>query len=146
LELHPVRLDAANAAAMVAGYDLVLDGTDDFGARAAVNAACVAAGLTLVSGAVARWSGQLGVFDGRPCWRCLVPEPPPEAETCAAVGVAGPLVGVIGAAMALEAVKLLAGMGQPLLGRLLLYDGLSGAARTARVAADPECPVCALTP
>ena len=142
LELHPLRLDEAGAPELVASYDLVLDGTDDFGARAAVNAACVTAGRTLVSGAVSRWSGQVGVFAGRPCWRCLVPEAPPDAETCAAVGVAGPLTGVIGAAMALEAVKLLTGAGGPLLGRLLLYDGLSGAARTVRVAADPACPVC----
>jgi molybdopterin/thiamine biosynthesis adenylyltransferase len=146
LELHPVRLDGANAAELVATYDLVLDGTDDFGARAAVNAACMAAGRSLVSGAVARWSGQVGVFGGRPCWRCLVPEPPPDADTCATVGVAGPLTGVVGAAMALEAVKLLTGAGEPLLGRLLLYDGLAGAARTVRVAADPECPVCGLRP
>ena len=142
LELHPVLLDGTNAPALVGGYDLVVDGTDDFGTRAAVNAACVAAGRPLVSGAVARWSGQLGVFQGRPCWRCLVPEAPPDAETCAVVGVAGPLVGVIGAAMALEAVKLVTGAGEPLTGRLLLYDGLSGAARIAGVAADPACPVC----
>jgi molybdopterin/thiamine biosynthesis adenylyltransferase len=146
LELHPVSLDEANAAELVANYDVVLDGTDDFGARGVVNAACVAGGRTLVSGAVARWSGQVGVFRGRPCWRCLVPQPPPDAETCASVGVAGPLTGVVGAAMALEAVKLLMGAGEPLLGRLLLYDGLTGAARTTRVAADPECPVCGLRP
>ena len=146
LEIHPLRLDEANARGLVAAHDLVLDGTDDFAARAAVNAACVAEGRPLVSGALARWSGQLGVFAGRPCWRCLVPESPPEAETCAAVGVAGPLAGVIGAAMALEAVKLLTGAGEAPSGRLLLYDGLSGAARTVRVAPDPACPVCGVSP
>jgi len=142
VEPHAVRVDAANAAGLVRGCDLVLDGTDDFPTRFAVNAACLAEGKPLVSGAVARWSGQVGVFAGRPCWRCLVPEALPDAETCAAVGVAGPLVGVIGAAMALEAVKLITGAGRPLLGRLLLYDGLSGESRTVAVAADPTCPDC----
>lgn len=142
VELHPIRLGADNAPALAAAYDVVLDGTDDFETRAAVNAACVAEARPLVSGAVARWSGQVGVFAGRPCWRCLVPEAPPDAETCAAVGVAGPLTGLVGAAMALEAVKVLAGAGEPLLGRLLLYDGLAGQARTVRVVADPACPVC----
>jgi molybdopterin/thiamine biosynthesis adenylyltransferase len=142
LEPHALRLDATDARGLVARYDLVLDGTDDFETRAAVNAACVQVERTLVSGAVARWSGQLGVFSGRPCWRCLVPEAPPDAETCAAVGVAGPLTAGIGAGMALETVKLLTGAGQALTGRLLLYDGLGGEARTVRVQADPACPVC----
>lgn len=142
VDLHPVRLASENARDLVSAYDLVLDGTDDFTARAQVNAACIAEGRPLVSGAVARWSGQVGVFTGRPCWRCLVPAAPPEAETCAAVGVAGPLAGLIGGLMALEAVKLLTGAGEPLVGRLLLHDGLTGRARTVRVAADPECPVC----
>lgn len=142
VELHPVRLTGDNARALVAGYDVVLDGTDDFVARGAVNEACVAEERPLVSGAVARWSGQVGVFSGRPCWRCLVPADPPEAETCAAVGVAGPLTAAIGGLMALEAAKLIMGAGRPLLGRLLLYDGLSGEARTARIAADPSCRVC----
>lgn len=142
VESHPVRLGAANAPALVRAYDLVLDGTDDFQVRAAVNAACVAEDRTLVSGAVARWSGQVGVFTGRPCWRCLVPEVPPDAETCAAVGVAGPLTAVIGGLMALEALKLITGAGRPLRGRLLIHDGLSGNARTVGVAADPDCPVC----
>ena len=102
----PVALTDANAADLLADHDLVLDGTDNFGARFAANAACVAAGVPLVSGAIGRWTGQVGVFAGRPCYRCLVPEIPPEAETCAAVGVVGALAGVIGSMMALEAVKL----------------------------------------
>ncbi|MDP8916509.1 MAG: molybdopterin-synthase adenylyltransferase MoeB [Pseudomonadota bacterium] len=142
VEKHPIRIDRGNARGVVADYDLVLDGTDDFASRYAVNAACLAEGKPLVSGAVARWSGQVGVFAGRPCWRCLVPQAPPDAETCAAVGVAGPLAGVIGAAMAMEAVKLITGAGEPLLGRLLIYDGLAGEARTATVAADPSCIDC----
>jgi bacteriocin biosynthesis cyclodehydratase domain-containing protein len=83
---------------------------------------------------------------GRPCYRCLVPEIPPEAETCAAVGVLGALAGVIGTMMALEAVKLIAGAGEPLAGRLLIYDGLAGEARTVRIGADPHCPVCGAPP
>ena len=142
VEAHTLALTDANAAATVAGWDVVLDGTDDFVTRFAVNAACVRAGVPLVSGALGRWTGQVGVFAGRPCWRCLVPEVPPEAETCAAVGVVGALAGVIGSLMALEAVKLVAGAGEPLTGRLLLYDGLQGESRTVRVGADPDCPVC----
>lgn len=138
---HP--LTAANAASVIAGANVVLDGTDDFGIRHIVNGACVAAGVPLVSGALGRWSGQVGVFAGRPCYRCLVPESPPDAETCARVGVVGALAGVIGAMAALEAIKILTGAGQPLTGRLLLYDGLSATSRTVTVTADPACPVCA---
>jgi len=139
---HPVMLDAGNAAGIVDGYDLVLDGTDDFDTRFAVNAACVALNKPLVSGAIGRWSGQVGVFEGRPCYQCLVPETPPDAETCAVVGVVGALAGVIGSAMALEAIKHITGAGKPLAGRLLLYDGLSAETRVVRVGADPDCPVC----
>jgi molybdopterin/thiamine biosynthesis adenylyltransferase len=142
LETRTERLTAANAAALLHGCDLVLDGTDDFAARLAVNAACVAAERPLVSGALGRWSGQVAVFEGRPCYRCLVPEAPPDAETCARVGVVGALAGVIGSMAALEAVKRLAGAGRPLSGRLLIYDGLEGQARTVSVRADPGCPVC----
>lgn len=139
---HPVMLKAGNAASLIAGYDLVIDGTDDFETRFAVNAACVALGRPLISGAIARWSGQVGLFEGRPCYRCLVPEPPPDAETCAAVGVVGALAGVIGSFMALEAVKRITGAGHTLAGRLLVYDGLNGDVRISRIGADPHCPVC----
>lgn len=136
------RLTAENAARLIGGCGLVIDGTDDFAARFAVNAACVAAGIPLVSGALGRWSGQVGVFAGRPCYRCLVAETPPDAETCARVGVVGALAGVVGSMAALEAIKLITGAGEPLTGRLMLYDGLAGGARTVAVAADPACPVC----
>ena len=99
---------------------------------------------TLVSGALGRWSGQVGVFTGRPCYRCLVPEAPPDAETCARVGVVGALAGVVGSMAALEAIKLITGAGEALTGRLLIYDGLAGTARTVAVAADPACPVCSV--
>ena len=135
-------LTADNAAALIAGYDLVLDGCDNFETRFAVNAACVAAGVPLVSGAIGRWTGQVGVFDGKPCYRCLVPDAPPDAETCSAVGVVGALAGVIGSVMALEAIKVITRAGEALTGRLLIYDGLAAEARTVRIGGDPTCPVC----
>jgi molybdopterin/thiamine biosynthesis adenylyltransferase len=134
--------DAATADQLIEGVDLVLDGTDDFATRFCVNEACARHGKPLVSGAIGRWTGQVGVFAGRPCYRCLVPEVPPDAETCSAVGVIGALAGVVGSMMALEAVKLLTGAGEPLTGRLMIYDALAAETRTVRVAADPECPVC----
>jgi molybdopterin/thiamine biosynthesis adenylyltransferase len=142
IETAAERLTPDNAAWLLEGCDLVIDGTDDFGTRFATNAACVAARVPLVSGALGRWSGQVGVFAGRPCYRCLVAEAPPEAETCARVGVVGALAGVVGSMAALEAIKLITGAGEALTGRLLIYDGLAGTARTVAVAADPACPVC----
>lgn len=150
---HGCAATADNAGEVMRGYDLVLDGTDDFAVRFAVNAACYAERKPLVSGAIGRWSGQVGVFaagptrdlppDRRaPCYRCLVPEIPPDAETCAAVGVIGALGGVIGSMMALEAVKLICGAGESLTGRLLIYDALAAEARTVRLSRDPACPVC----
>lgn len=136
------RITAANAAERIDAFDIVLDGTDDFATRLVVNAACVAGAKPLVSGALGRWSGQVGVFAGRPCYQCLVPEVPPDAETCARVGVVGALAGVIGSMAALETVKLITGAGESLTGRLMIYDGLAGAARAVRLAADPHCPVC----
>lgn len=133
---------AETGADLLRDCDVVLDGTDTFSTRFAVNQACVLADVPLVSGALGRWTGQVGVFTGRPCYRCLVAEAPPDAETCAAVGVIGALAGVIGSMMALEAIKLLVGAGKPLLGRLLIYDGLAGESRTVTVAPDPSCPVC----
>ena len=153
IEIHPMMLDAANAARLVAGYDLVLDGTDSFETRFAVNAACYAAGKPLVSGAIGRWSGQLALFEAgltrrhpaaerKPCYRCLVSEVPPQAETCAAVGVMGALAGVIGSMMALEAIKRITGAGETLSGRLLIYDALAAEFRTVGLGADPGCEVC----
>ena len=133
-----------NAVALIGGFDLVLDGTDDFATRLAVSDACVATGVPLVSGAIGRWTGQVGVFPGRPCYRCLVPEIPPDAETCQAVGVIGALAGVVGSMMALEAIKLITGAGESLSGRLLVYDALAAVTRTVRIAADPRCTACGL--
>ena len=136
------RLTPDNARSLIERFDVVLDGTDDFATRFAVNAACVHAAKPLVSGALGRWTGQVGVFAGRPCYRCLVPDVPPEAETCAAVGVMGALAGVIGSMMALEAVKVITSAGQSLADRLLIYDALAAETRTVRIGADPHCPSC----
>ncbi len=137
------RLTGASAGRLIENCDVVIDGTDDFATRFAVNAACVAARIPLVSGALGRWSGQVGVFTGQPCYRCLVPAVPREAETCARVGVIGALAGMVGSMTALEAIKLITSAGAPLTGRLLIYDGLAGTARTVAVGADPDCPACA---
>ena len=147
------RLDANNAEQLIAGADLVLDGTDDFATRFAVNAACHHLGIALVSGAVGRWDGQVAMFGSGlsrkdpgvpawPCYRCFVPEVPPEAETCAQMGIVGALTGVIGSMMALEAIKWLTKAGSPLMGRLWMLDGLAGSSRTVKLAADPACPCC----
>jgi len=146
VEARDHLLSADNAADVLSGADVVLDGTDDFATRHIVNAACVSGGVPLVSGALGRWSGQVGVFAGRPCYRCLVPDSPPDAETCARVGVVGALAGVVGAMAALEAIKLITGAGDPLTGRLLLYDGLSASSRTVTVTPDQACPVCGNPP
>lgn len=151
LEARLERLTLANAAGLFASMDVVLDGSDSFASRFAVNAACHKLGLPLVSGAVGRWDGQLSVFasgvrPGAPCYACLVPQGVAEAQACAAVGVVGALTGVIGAGMALEAIKLITKAGEPLIGRVVIYDGLVAGARTVALEADPACPVCALVP
>lgn len=150
VDLRPERLGPENAEALLAGMDVVLDGTDSFASRFAINAACHGLGLPLVSGAVGRWEGQLSVFAsglraGAPCYACWVPPGIEEAQACAALGVLGPLTGIIGAAMALEAIKLITEAGTPLIGRILLYDGLDGSARMVQLAPDPACSVCGLT-
>jgi molybdopterin/thiamine biosynthesis adenylyltransferase len=147
------RLDAANAAELLAGADLVIDGSDSFATRFAVNGACHALGTPLVSGAVGRWSAQVCVFksgltrnrpsgERLPCYRCLVSELPESEETCAAVGVVGPLTGMVGARLALEAIKEITGAGTSLAGKLWLFDGLSGDSRMVALRADPACVVC----
>jgi len=126
--------------------DLVLDCTDNFGIREAVNAACVKAKKPLVSGAAIRLEGQLSVFDPRvetsPCYHCLYGHGSEAELTCSEAGVVGPLVGMVGSLQALEALKLLVGFGEPLIGRLLLIDALSSRFRELRVKRDPHCAVC----
>lgn len=150
---HEERLSADNARELFSGAQIVVDGSDSFTTRFDVNAACHAVGLPLVSGAVGRWSAQVSVFksgltkakpiaERLPCYRCLVSEMPETEETCAAVGVIGPLTGTIGARLALETVKEITGAGTSLAGKLWLFDGLSGDSRTVTLKPDPKCPVC----
>ncbi|KIZ48323.1 molybdopterin-synthase adenylyltransferase [Pseudomonas oryzihabitans] len=148
VRLVPLReaLDADSLAARIAAVDLVLDCSDNFSTRAAVNAACVAAGRPLVSGAAIRLEGQLSVFDPRradsPCYHCLYGEGSEAELSCSEAGVLGPVVGLVGSLQALEALKLLAGFGEPLVGRLLLVDAAGSRFRELRVRRDPGCPVC----
>lgn len=141
------RLEGEALDAEVARADVVLDCCDNFTTRHAVNRACVAAGVPLVSGAAVRFDGQLSVFDPRraesPCYHCLFPEGEDVEEVrCAVMGVFAPLTGIIGTLQAAEALKLLAGCGEPLVGKLQLFDGLTSQWRTVRVPRDPGCPVC----
>lgn len=147
VETHALRLDPDAAARLVPAHDLVLDGSDNFATRYLVNAACVAAGRPLVSAAMSQWEGQISVFDparGGPCYACVFPEAPDAGlvPSCAAAGVIGALPGVMGAMMALEAVKIVARAGDPLRGALLVYDGLHADVRRIRTSARPGCPVC----
>ncbi len=146
IEAIAARAEPARLTDLLQDVDVVLDGCDDFETRFAVNAAAIAAGVPLVSGAVGRWDGQVAVFapakDGAPCYQCLVPGVPPDAERCAEVGIVGALTGVIGSVMALEAIKLITGAGEALIGRIMIFDGLGGRARTVTLATDPDCPAC----
>jgi molybdopterin/thiamine biosynthesis adenylyltransferase/rhodanese-related sulfurtransferase len=147
---HADALKAANARAIIRDYDVVIDGTDNFGTRYLVNDACVLEGRPNVYGSVFRFEGQAAVFaaPGGPCYRCLHPEPPPAGliPNCAEGGVLGVLPGVIGTIQATEAIKLLTGVGETLVGRLLLYDALKMRVRQIHLPRDPECPVCGDTP
>lgn len=142
------KLDAQIAAELIADYDLVLDGTDNFETRYLVNATCVAAGKPLISGALSQWEGQISVFDpaqGAPCYQCIFPQAPAPhlAPSCAEAGVIGPLPGVLGAMMAVEAVKLITGAGMALRGQMVIYDALYGETRSIRLAQRADCPICA---
>lgn len=143
----PVRLQGTELDAAIAGADVVLDCSDNFSTRHAVNRACVARRKPLVSGAAVRFDGQVAVFDLRreeaPCYACLFPEQAQDAEMrCAEFGVFAPLVGVVGAMQALEALKLLIGIGESLSGRLLLFDALAADWRAIRLKRDPGCEAC----
>ncbi|HYN80359.1 MAG TPA: molybdopterin-synthase adenylyltransferase MoeB [Gemmatimonadaceae bacterium] len=146
VESFDTRLTAANALSILEGFDIVLDGSDNFPTRYLVNDAAVISGIPCVYGSVHRFEGQLSVFatkDG-PCYRCLFREPPPAGAVpnCAEAGVLGVLPGIIGTLQATEAIKLIAGIGEPLVGRLLLFEALAMAFRTVELRRDPECPSC----
>jgi len=153
LDLRLERLNHANAERLLTGADIVLDGTDAYAARFTINAACHQLALPLVSGAVGRWTGQLATYksgltkdqpltERLPCYRCLVPDTPPDADSCERAGIVGALTGVIGSMMALEAVKEITGAGDSLAGRLHLYDALSATSRTVTLKPDPACTTC----
>ncbi len=132
--------------AVIGSVDLVLDCTDNFPTRFGINAACHRLGKPLVSGAAIRFEGQVSVYlpgqGESPCYRCLYDDSPANAETCAQTGVVAPLLGIIGSVQALEALKVLAGIGEPLRGRLLMLDGLRMEWHSMRFKRDPQCPVC----
>src|SRR5688572_4459829 len=146
VEGFPVRLTAENAREIAEGFDLIVDGTDNFATRYLVNDLCVLLGKPNVYGSIFRFDGQASVFatDDGPCYRCLFREPPPPGlvPSCAEGGVLGVLPGLVGTIQATEAIKIITGAGQPLIGRLLLVDALTMQFRTIKVRRDPECPAC----
>ncbi len=147
---HETRLTSDNARDIIRPYDLVIDGSDNFPTRYLVNDACVLEGKPYVWGSIYRFDGQASVFwaEHGPCYRCLYPEPPPPGmvPSCAEGGVLGVLCATIGSVQANEAIKLLTGIGDPLVGRLLIYDALELSFKDIRVRKDPECPVCGKNP
>jgi molybdopterin/thiamine biosynthesis adenylyltransferase/rhodanese-related sulfurtransferase len=143
---YDVRLGADNILEIIDGYDVIVDGTDNFPTRYLVNDASLLKRIPVVHGSIFRFEGQATVFvpyEG-PCYRCMIPEPPPAelAPSCAEAGVLGVLPGIIGSIQAMEAIKLLLGLGDPLVGRLLAYDALEESFRVFRVQRDPDCPAC----
>jgi molybdopterin/thiamine biosynthesis adenylyltransferase/rhodanese-related sulfurtransferase len=147
---HAIRLDSANVMEVIADYDIVVDGTDNFPTRYLVNDACVLTGKPSVYASIFRFEGQLCVFDSRhgPCYRCLFPEPPPPGlvPSCADGGVLGVLPGIVGSLQALEVLKLILGVGESLLGRLILFDALTFEFRELGIDRDPDCVVCGKAP
>ena len=148
--LHQERLDSDNAMQIFADYDLIVDGTDNFATRYLVNDACVLLGKPYVWGSIYRFDGQASVFwaEHGPCYRCLYPEPPPPGmvPSCAAGGVLGVLCATIGSIQVNEAIKVITGIGEPMVGRLMVYDALDMTFRSVKVRKDPECPVCGKNP
>ncbi len=144
LEPHKIRLTADNAASLIAPYDIVLDGSDNFETRFLINDTCFALNKTLVFAAVTEFEGQLATFKGRPCYRCLFPEPPPPGTVpgCSETGVIGAAAGVMGSLAALEVLKEITGMGESLAGKLLIYEALSARVRTLALRPDPACSLC----
>jgi adenylyltransferase/sulfurtransferase len=146
VETYDTRLTSHNALEILRGYDIVIDGTDNFPTRYLVNDACVLSGIPNVYGSIFRFEGQVSVFatETGPCYRCLFREPPPPGlvPSCSEGGVLGVLPGLVGMLQATEAIKLLLGIGQPLVGRLLLVDALRAQFRTLKLQRDPDCPAC----
>ena len=150
VEKYPVRLGADNIVETISGYDVIVDGLDNFPTRYLLNDASVRLGIPVVSAAILGFEGQLSVFkpyDG-PCYRCLFPVPPPAelAPSCGANGVLGVLPGTMGLLQATEVIKLILGEGEPLIGRLLMYDALAARVTEVKVRRDPDCPICSREP
>jgi adenylyltransferase/sulfurtransferase len=147
---HNARLTSENAMQIFKDYDVILDGTDNFPTRYLANDACVLLGKPYIYGCILKFEGQASVFDARtgPCYRCLYPEPPPPGmvPSCAEGGVLGVLCGIIGTLQATEALKLILGKGEPLIGRLVIYDALSAKFREMRLRKDKQCPICGEKP
>ena len=147
---HNVVLNSENVMDVIKDYDIVVNGTDNFPTRYLVNDACVFAGKPLVDGSIFMFEGQVTVYDAKhgPCYRCLFPTPPPPGEvpSCQEAGVLGVLPGIIGSIQAVEAIKLILGKGDPLIGRLLLFDALPMEFRELKVEKSPNCPVCSEHP
>jgi adenylyltransferase/sulfurtransferase len=146
VESHPVRLTSENALEIFEPYDVIIDGTDNFPTRYLSNDACVLLGKPNVHGSIFRFEGQATIFDATrgPCYRCLFPEPPPPelAPSCAEAGVLGVLPGIIAMIQATETIKLVTGVGEPIIGRLVQYDALEMSFTEFRLRKDPKCPVC----
>jgi molybdopterin/thiamine biosynthesis adenylyltransferase/rhodanese-related sulfurtransferase len=147
---HEVRLESSNALDLFKDYDVIVDGTDNFPTRYLVNDACVLLGKPNVYGSIFRFEGQVSIFWGAqgPCYRCLFPEPPPPGlvPSCAEGGVLGVLPGIIGSLQANEVIKLIVGAGDPLIGRLVLFDALRMRFRELKLKKDPNCPICSANP
>ena len=150
IDTYETSLSSQNALELFAPYDVILDGTDNFPTRYLVNDACVIAGKPNAYGSIFRFEGQASVFGTKegPCYRCLYPEPPPPGlvPSCAEGGVLGVLPGIIGVIQATEAIKVMLGIGEPLIGRFLIYDALKMRFRELKLRKDPECPVCGTNP
>lgn len=152
IDAHAERLTAGNALELIARYDIIADGSDNFATRFLVNDACFFAKKTLVSAAVTEFDGQLATYKPYageyPCYRCLFPEPPPpgSAPSCSETGILGAAAGVMGTLQALEVMKEIIGVGDSLAGQLLIYDALSTRFRTVRVRRDPACALCGEQP
>ena len=146
VKTYDTRLGADNILDIIDGYDVIVDGTDNFPTRYLVNDAALVKGIPVVHGSIFRFEGQVTVFNPYvgPCYRCMIPEPPPPelAPSCAEAGVLGVLPGIIGSIQAIETIKLLLEMGEPLVGRLLTYDSMDQSFRTFKVRRDPQCPAC----
>ncbi len=150
VDTYETHLDSSNAFEILGPYDVIVDGTDNFPTRYLVNDACALLGKPNVYGSIFRFEGQASVFDARrgPCYRCLYPDPPPPGlvPSCAEGGVLGVLPGVVGVIQGIETIKLLLGIGEPLIGRLLLFDALAMSFRELNLRKDPDCPVCGTHP